>query len=116
MSGHPDIPDALLSVATHRDDDTIRVVLSGEIDMTTADKFETAMDTAAGQNPRSVVVDLADVRFMDSSGIAALVHARTRSEISGTVLTVINCQPPIRRVMEVTGVYTALTERPPTSR
>ena len=114
MLGRPEFPDALLSVTTQRDDDTIRVLLSGEIDMTTADRFETAINAAADRKPRSVVVDLADVRFMDSSGIAALVHARTRSQISGTVLTVINCQPPIRRVMEVTGVYKTLTERPST--
>jgi anti-sigma B factor antagonist len=106
-------PDAPLSAVPHRDGDRIRLVVTGEIDITTADAFEGAMNDVIDQQARSVLVDLAGVRFMDSTGIAALVRAHTRSSATRTSLTVINCQQQVRRVMEVTGVYDLLARQPP---
>jgi anti-anti-sigma factor len=103
-----------LSVVTKRNGDTICLEVSGDIDMTTADTFRAAMVTALGEPVDHVVVDLEGVRFMDSSGIAALVYAHDRSGSYGSTLRVINCRPNVRQVMEITEVYEHLVRRPPT--
>jgi anti-sigma B factor antagonist len=103
-----------LSVITKRNGDTICLEVNGDIDMTTADTFRAAMVTALGEPVDHVIVDLEGVRFMDSSGIAALVHAHDRSASFGSTLRVINCRPNVREVMEITHVYELLIRRSPT--
>jgi anti-sigma B factor antagonist len=59
---------------TIRDLPDVHVVpLSGELDVATATGLPEMLVAIAGS---TVVVDLADVSFMDSSGIAAMVIAR----------------------------------------
>ena len=95
------------------DGGTICVTVAGEIDMATAERFRTGLDTAIDQHYQTVIVDLAGVRFMDSSGIAALMHARNRAVAAAKTLYLVNCQPPVRRVMEISGVYALLTDATP---
>jgi len=52
----------------------------------------------------AVVVDLAGVRFLDSTAIAALVHARNKAAANSATLTVVRPQPPVPRVLEITGM------------
>jgi anti-sigma B factor antagonist len=63
-----------LSVGT--EGDTLVVTLRGEIDFTNAAPTTEAIRSAvAGQRPARVRVDLAEVTFLDSSGIGVLVTA-----------------------------------------
>lgn len=62
-------------VSSQRRAQLVRV--RGEVDISTAYDLQVAFDAlvAAGAGP--VVVDLSDVDFIDSSGVTALVRART---------------------------------------
>jgi anti-anti-sigma factor len=51
----------------------------------------------------SVVVDLADVTFMDMAGIHALIAAHSALNAMGRTMQVINVRPAIARIMRVTG-------------
>lgn len=64
--------------------DGIRVVsLAGEIDHHTGDALRAALDASGGPEPR-IIVDLAQVTFMDSSGINIFITAhRTLGEAGG---------------------------------
>ncbi|GAA0485457.1 hypothetical protein Ade02nite_08970 [Paractinoplanes deccanensis] len=58
------------------DDGTLSAVLRGELDFTQAARIVAAMEAAIDDcRPDSVRVDLAEVTFLDSSGIGALVRA-----------------------------------------
>ena len=58
------------------DHDTLTVVLRGELDFTQASQVVAVVREAIGERrPRAVCVDLAEVPFLDSSGIGALVQA-----------------------------------------
>lgn len=105
MPDDPSVPFTLLSITFHPDGDEIRVAAAGEIDFTTAERFRTGLYTAINRNYPRILVDMGGVLFMDSSGISILIHAQRRAQAAGATLTVINCQPPIRQVLEVTGVY-----------
>lgn len=112
MKGGPHDAVTPLSVVTQRDQDQILLTATGEIDMATAGAFEEAILTALDQAPTRIVVDLSGVRFMDSSGIAALVNAHRRSARKSSTLSVVNCQRNVRQVMEITEVYHILTGPP----
>ena len=51
-----------------------------------------------------VVVDLAAVTFMDSSGLAVLVQARQQCQGSCRRLLLVHPSPPVIRLLEVAGL------------
>ncbi|MGK5676274.1 STAS domain-containing protein [Micromonospora sp. URMC 106] len=78
---------------------------SGEIDMATADALgATITDALHRPGVREVVVDLADVRFLDSSGVRVLVHGVAVGGERGVTLRVEDPQPVVARVLRITGV------------
>ncbi|MEH1102650.1 STAS domain-containing protein [Micromonospora sp. CPCC 205561] len=77
----------------------------GEVDMATAGELD-AMLTAALHRPgvREIVVDLADVRFLDSSGVRVLVHAAGAARDRDVTLRVTDPRPGVARVLRITSV------------
>jgi anti-anti-sigma factor len=88
----------------------VRLVAVGEIDLSTADRLRAELDAALDRSAQAIVVDLAGVSFMDSTGIAVLVHARNRAVADGATVSVIDPQPTVRRILTVTGLLKALTD------
>ncbi|KAB1146145.1 STAS domain-containing protein [Micromonospora sp. AMSO12t] len=82
---------------------------AGEIDMATAGEFEATL-TEALRRPgvREVVVDLADLRFLDSSGVRVLVHGVSVGRERDVTMRVTGPQPGVARVLRITGVGTLL--------
>ncbi|MEV4197586.1 STAS domain-containing protein [Micromonospora globbae] len=77
----------------------------GEIDMATVDVLEKALATALDRpGLRAVVVDLAGVAFLDSSGVRALVDAALRARREGVTLRVVDPRPVVARVLRITAV------------
>jgi anti-sigma B factor antagonist len=78
------------------------VALTGELDMLTAKGLPEELTAIAGS---TVVVDLADLTFMDSMGIAALITARNKIREDGDDdLVVSRPLRNVRRVLEITGL------------
>lgn len=71
------------------------------------DDRDGAEDRRGGRGDQ-VYLDLTAVRFIDSSGIHALMRCRARAIEAGCRLAVTNAQPIIYRVLEITGVLEAL--------
>jgi anti-anti-sigma factor len=83
----------------------VRLAAAGEIDMASAPQLDRALtDALTRHEPRHIEVDLAEVSFLDSSGINALVGARSRAASTGCRFSVTNPAPPVRRVLDVTGL------------
>jgi anti-sigma B factor antagonist len=82
----------------------VRVV--GELDVATAPELNTCLLVVADAD---IILDLAELTFMDSSGISALVSAHKRSATSGRSFVVRALQPRVAQVLEMTGVNTVLT-------
>jgi anti-sigma B factor antagonist len=113
----PDSPPAqrtLLTYTTVREHaERVRVSFSGEVDLSSADVIDTAVfDALRSHHPRHVDVDLADVRFLDASGIQALLRCRMEAVEAGCQLAVTNPQPMVYLVLEITGVLAALAVTP----
>jgi anti-anti-sigma factor len=87
------------------------VALHGELDIESADGLADALVDIAGS---TVVVDLSDLTFMDSTGIGALVVARNRILADGqSQLVVTRPTGIVRKALEVVGLSSWIVEWSP---
>jgi anti-anti-sigma factor len=100
------LSSGLLSVRIQQRDSDVVIVMDGEIDMSTADEVAFALRVAWG----SVIVDLSEVTFCDSTGLAALIQAHSVLGNEGRNLRVVGAQPNVRRLFETTGLESLLTD------
>lgn len=82
-------------------------VVAGQLDLANADRVREVVSCAGG---RTVVVDLSRLEFCDSSGIAALLAARSRVTEDGRSFEIRGATGIVRQVFEVTGLSSLLTE------
>ncbi|MFG1953835.1 STAS domain-containing protein [Micromonospora sp. NPDC048830] len=100
-----------MKVARHVDaDGAVRLVLAGELDLATVETlYDSVTQTITAGRPGRLVVDLAGVTFCDSTGIGALLDARTAANSSGVAFQATNPRGVTRRTMQVIGVFEVLT-------
>ena len=80
----------------------------GEVDLAAAPKFQEAIDAAIESKPTSMLIDLSEVTFLDSSGIRVLVDAQRRLKEAGASFTIDGMSPALTRVFEIAGVIDLL--------
>ncbi|HSJ50153.1 MAG TPA: STAS domain-containing protein [Actinomycetota bacterium] len=79
------------------------VALLGELDMATVPILNDQLASLEQDGTKAIVLDLRDLRFVDSSGLHALVRAYRRSETNGHRLLLVGANPSTRRLCEMTG-------------
>jgi anti-sigma B factor antagonist len=72
----------------------------GEIDASTAGQLSQAIDERDGD----VVIDVAGVSFIDSSGIRALISSQQAIEARSSVLTIRNPSPAVLRLFQLSSL------------
>jgi anti-sigma B factor antagonist len=82
------------------DEETQLVQIYGDVDLKTARAFRAALDDAAQDGKARLIVDMSEVPFMDSSGLAALIGAQKALRDRTRVIVV--CPDNLRRIFEVT--------------
>ncbi|WP_406070539.1 STAS domain-containing protein [Micromonospora sp. NBC_01638] len=98
--------DLLLSARPGRDCTVLEV--RGELDMATAPQLRESLQRLVDAGDRQVIVDLAEVGFMDSSALGALVVMfKTLRDVGGR-LSLAAAQPAVRSVLTVTSVDRAI--------
>jgi anti-sigma B factor antagonist len=59
----------------------VRVVgVKGDVDLSTSERLGTVLQRLAGEPGGPIVVDLTECAFIDSSGLAAILHAAGRRD------------------------------------
>ena len=90
-------------------DQRIRVLtLSGELDLPTERRLRADLSEIAGDRSRELVIDLRGVTFIDSSGLAVLVHTQQQLERQGRALGCVVRGGPVERLLEDTGLANTL--------
>ena len=84
---------------------------SGEIDMEASTAFQEDLLDAMARRPDRLVVDLSDVGYMDSSGVASLVKVLARSRREKVNLVLAGMVPRVRGVFEITRLDTVFDIR-----
>ena len=82
--------------------DVYRVALSGEVNMQVAPELRRTLHEVLEKNPREIVVDLAGVPFIDSSGVATLVEALRLQLEREAKLRIENARESVRYTFEIT--------------
>jgi anti-anti-sigma factor len=85
-----------------RRDDAAVIVLAGELDLYNAEDIRSAFTEAIGAGPRCVVVDMAEVEFIDSTALGVLIEAGSR--LGENRLRLASPQLGTRRTLQVTGL------------
>ena len=80
------------------------VWVSGELDMDTGPQLQEVLRKVADGGGRQVVLDLAEVTFMDSSGLGLLVVWFKALRDGGGRLCLAAAQPPVRTVLALSAV------------
>ncbi len=104
----PGPTDDLLTVETRAVDGAARLVLSGEVDCSTAPLLRRALDEAFADGSRSVTVDLEAVTFLDSAGLSTLAIAHRTAIGNGVRLRVLVGTRAVARALQVTGLWELL--------
>jgi anti-sigma B factor antagonist len=91
-------------------DDGVRVIaVRGELDLSTAPDLEGPLEDAISSGDASVLIDLSQCEFIDSTGIALIVRAWQRldrgadGEGDGRVV-ICSYNDQVQRVLEITGL------------
>ena len=100
-----EIADGTLVVRMDRDGDSQVIALCGELDLANAATAERALDSCLEDGASSVIVDMRELEFIDSTGIALLVAALGRDDADAKrVRFVPSASPAVSRVLELTGL------------
>lgn len=86
--------------------------LYGEFDLACREQFHAALQRASQNGLRELVIDLAGLTFLDSSGIRSLLEAKRWGDQDGLLLSlVLPLDGQVRKTLELTGVDRALSSR-----
>jgi anti-anti-sigma factor len=104
--------EADVPVATDFHGGVARIVLSGNVDYSTQDEIRDASQNAlSGEQVREICVDFAEVKFLDSSVIRALLTLQREADAAGKSLILLNCHHNTREVFELGGFDRMFTFR-----
>ena len=85
------------------------VVLTGEIDLSTARRVREALIAISNSGETNVVVDMTNVTFMDSTGLSALVGPLKRFRSMNGEIVLRSPSKGVRKVLEITGLTRVFT-------
>jgi anti-sigma B factor antagonist len=94
------------------------VALHGELDLVDAPAVAAALRAVAAREPR-IIADLAELEFIDASGVAALSRGRRHARNAGGDLLLAAPRGPVRRVLAIlweAGVHASVAEAAASSR
>jgi anti-sigma B factor antagonist len=92
-------PPGPFSAAASRDGATVVVALTGELDIASAPELERAVPPLAAGD--TLVIDLRELAFLDSSGVHALMRLDVAAREHGWSLVVVRGGPDVQRILDV---------------
>jgi anti-sigma B factor antagonist len=93
-----------LSLSTRESDGTLVVDVAGEIDVYTSPKLRERLVGLVNDGANSIVVNLEDVEFIDSTGLGVLVGVLKRIRARGGSLSLVCQREGLLRVFTITGL------------
>ncbi len=85
-------------------DGTAEISLTGELDASVANEFKAAVEKAATDRAKILVLNMKELEFMSSAGLRVLVFAKQKMG-SDVDIYVIGAQQAVRDTIEMTGFH-----------
>jgi anti-sigma B factor antagonist len=93
-----------IRIERHDDAADVRIVVHGDVDMTTGDRLESELLRAERERPETLTLDLTAVEFFDSTGLQLLLDADFRANEDGRRLIVVPGDGEPARVLALAEV------------
>jgi anti-anti-sigma factor len=93
-----------LSLETREEGKQVRIAVGGELDLSSALTFDEEIRRAEERNPRTLVLDLRDLRFLDSTGLRLIMSAQARARKRGHRFAVVQGTEAVQRIFRLAGV------------
>jgi len=84
------------------------LVLRGELDIAAAARLEAALREVTANGTTAMTLDLSGLKFMDSTGLRAVLLAKEMSDSHGCELSIVPGPPEIQRIFEMTALLDVL--------
>ncbi len=101
MAANPIFPSPSLTLEMQKSGDTVTVQCHGKLVAETTSTLREEVRTLIPQF-KTVVLDLTDLKYMDSSGLGALVGLYVSAKRTGTQLKLINLSDRIKELLRIT--------------
>ena len=89
--------------AVESDDEPYTLIgLVGEADVTNSDALRDVLDAEVAKEPRTLIIDLSGLRFMDSSALHALLRVNRSLDRQGGVLALVSPQAAVAKILRLT--------------
>jgi anti-sigma B factor antagonist len=95
-------PDLVLTTETEGDRSVIAI--KGELDAYTAPGLEDQIASLVAAGTTTVVLDLSETGFLDSSGLRAILTAHRKLTGAQGALLLRGVSEPVTRLLEITGL------------
>jgi anti-sigma B factor antagonist len=104
-----------LELRTELDHGAPWLIVSGELDLASAEQLETQLKQLETSEPDVLVLDLRELEFMDSTGLRAVIAADARARERGGRLVVVRAPEEVDRVFRLTRMdqHLELVDEPP---
>ena len=87
------------------------VMVTGELDVSNAARLFECLHGAMDSGITQIVVDIANLTYMDSTGLSVLFGANRRMRPTGGTLTVLSPTPSVKRLFDAAHVVPTLNVR-----
>jgi len=100
-----EVADGTLVLRTERDGNVHRIELAGELDLANAATLEGEVEAILAEPEAQIVIDMRELEFIDSTGIALFVAILGRDDTAAPrVRFVLGASAAVTRVLELTGL------------
>ena len=79
------------------------VELVGEADVTNSESLRDVLDTEVAKQPRTLILDLSALRFMDSSALHVVLRANRALDRQGGVLALARPREAVAKMLRLTA-------------
>lgn len=83
---------------------SVQLALRGELDLASAYTFDATLRQVERDAPACIVLDLRELRFMDSAGLSRLLAARRRARRAGCRLVLVRGPTAVQRLLAIAAL------------
>lgn len=98
-----------VTVTTSQQDGVFVLAFGGDIDVASAVTVRDALDRVIAAGHHTIVLDLSEVRFLDSTGLGVMVGRLKAVRDLGGDMHLVCTSPRITRVLSITGLDEVFT-------
>lgn len=81
-----------------------KIVVSGEIDIYTAQQFKEKLYHTVDSSEKDLIIDCSELKYIDSTGLGIFVGALKKTKLTGRNITLENIRDNIRKLFNITGL------------